>query len=59
MIGGVKAHYIDSFASILDLKEQILIRELSLGHRFPLDGIRLIYEGRIIEDQFCLDQYNI
>ena len=60
MIGGVHALYIDSFASILDLKEQILIRELRLGHRlFPLDGIRLTYEGLVLEDGRCLDQYNI
>ena len=61
MIGGVKAYYIDSFASILDLKEQILIGELRLGCRlFPLEGIRLTYEGLVLEeDARCLDQYNI
>ena len=47
-------HYIDRCATILELKEKIEDSEGS-----PVDAMRLIYEGRCLDDERSLEDYNI
>jgi hypothetical protein len=53
-VGRTKGYHIDRCASILELKEMILIRE-----GIPIKAMMLIYAGRKLEDVRYLDDYNI